>query len=104
MQIGEQELPRSQHRPFDRLGLLDLDDHVRTGKHLGCVGNDGRPGRLVAEIVGADPLPCPGLHDDLVAVGNQFANAFGRQTDPPFEHLDLCRNSNSHDAHPSVDH
>ena len=68
MQVGKQEMPWGEHRPFDRLGFLDLDDHLGGTKDLGSRRSDLRSDRFVVAVLGADAKTSPALHDHIVAV------------------------------------
>ena len=67
MKIGEQNLVRLEPAIFDRLRLLDLDDHVGVGEHGLCRGQDAGARLLVRGVVGEDAGASAGLHYDLVA-------------------------------------
>lgn len=96
MEIGVKELAFTQHRPFDRLGFLDFNDHVRLLKHVGGGCSNARAGCLVSRVVSANARTRASLDDDLVAMGDIFANRAGGQTDTIFMILDFLGASDAH--------
>ncbi len=72
VKIGVENLAFAQLRPFGRLRLLDLDDHVRFFEDFSGCRYDPCTGCAIGVVIGPDPCPGLGFHDDLVAVGYIF--------------------------------
>ena len=89
-------MARLEHRDLDRLGLLDLDDHLGLGEDSGRVGNDRRT--LLGVPLIRDGRPETGaLLDVNVMPGiHELAYARWRQCDSVLVDLDLGRYSNFH--------
>ena len=98
MQIGEQDLVRLEPAILDRLRLLDLDDHLRLGEHGFRRGQNAGAGLFIGRVVGEDAGACAGLHQDLMAARGQLAHRTGHEPNPELITLDLCRNTDAHDA------
>ena len=88
--------PLAEHLALDRLRLLDLDDHVGGGEHLGRRGDDRRARLAIRVVVHADALAGVVLDNDLVAVRHQLAHAARHEADAVFEDLDLFGNADAH--------
>ena len=101
VQIGEQHLAVAQTRDLGRLRLLDLDDHVGLGEHLGAVGRDARADRLIVAVVETAAGAGVVLDQHLVALVDQLAHARRHQADPELECLDLLRHADAHGVSPS---
>ena len=99
MQVREEHLPRPQHRALDRLGLLDLDDHLRPREHRLRIRGDGRARAGVARIVRADAGPRSALHDDVVTVQDGLVHAVRCETHAVLVILHLLRHANQHSCH-----
>ncbi len=96
VQVGEQQVPRFEHRDLNRLRLLDLDDHLGLGEDRGRVREDRRALLDVVVVGDRRPEPCALLDADLVARVHELAHACRRQRDPVLIDLDLGRYSNFH--------
>ena len=96
MEIGEEDLSGPELRPFLRLRLLDLHDHVGLGEDFRRILGDGRAGRDIGSVIGVDAGARLGLDQYLVAVGDILADRTGRQADTGLAALDLFRNTNQH--------
>jgi len=59
MQIGIQNLARTQHRALLRLRLLDLDDHLRLGEDRGRIGRQLRPAATYCSSAKPMAVPAP---------------------------------------------
>jgi hypothetical protein len=88
--------------PFDRLRLLDLDDHVGSREHLGRAGDDARAGRDVGGVGGADARARAGLHEHLVTLRGVLAHRHRRESDPMLLDLDFAGHTDAH-AEPPAD-
>ena len=98
MQVGVKDLAWPQHRAFDGLRLLDLDDHFRLGKDV-CGRGDEPGARCEVLLVGAtDGGAGVALHQHLVPVRDKFTHAGGRQTDAVFMVLDFFGYADQHGA------
>ena len=102
MQVGVENLPGPQHGAFQRLRLLDLDDHVAACEHLGGIRRQRGAGRDIVFVQQPDRSAGAGLHQHAVAVRGQFAHARRRQPDPVFVVLDLLGYADVHGAPCSV--
>jgi hypothetical protein len=89
VQVREQYLVFTQHLALVELRLLDLDDHLRGGKHLFRRSDDLCTGRLVVRVRHADADAGIGFHDDLVAIVYQLAHPRRRHADAELERLDF---------------
>jgi len=96
MQICEENVVRTQHGPLDRLGLLDLHDHLRGVEDFLCRAEDSGTCGLVVGITRADTDPSIGLNEHFVPVSDHFVNTVRRQSDPVFMVLDFLRHTNAH--------
>ncbi len=96
MQVGEQNLARAQHGDLGRLRLLDLDDQVGRREHRAGRFDDRRAGRAVGFIARPDAGAGIVLHDDLVAVLDQFTNTGRGQPHAIFVGLDFLWNADLH--------
>ena len=96
MEIGEQQLTGTQHGDFRRLRLLHLHDHIGPREHVGGRGHDLGTGSAIHVVGEADGSPRMRLHDDLVAVGDEFAHARGREAHAILMHLYFFRNADKH--------
>ncbi len=96
VKIGEEDLSGAELRPFLRLRLLDLDDHVGLGEDpLGGLGDAGA-GLDIGRVVGADAGPGAGLDQHIMAVRDVFANGTRRQTDAGLGNLDFPGDPDEH--------
>ncbi len=96
MQVGEQHqvVTKIAVLGFDR--FLHLEHHV-TGGPGGCgVGADRGAGGDVGGIRDRRAVARTGLHDHLVAVGDQFVHTRGGDGDAVFVVLDFGGNGNLH--------
>jgi hypothetical protein len=98
VQVGVENLARSQHGAFLRLRLLDLDDHLGPGKYLGRVGGQSGASALVQRIIQADGSASAALHQNTVAVGAQLSHTGWRQADAVLVVLDFLGESDAHFA------
>ena len=96
VEIGVEDLARTQHGAFDRLWFLDLDHHFGGGEDGRGIADDLGGGSAVMIVTGTDALPCTALDQHTMAVRGQFARAFGRQTDAIFVVLDLAGAADDH--------
>ena len=96
MQIGVENLPVAQLRPFLRLRLLDLDDHVglrehfRGGLHHFCACGG------ISAVIRADAKPRAALDNHCVPVRHIFAHRARRQADAVFVVLDFLGAADAH--------
>ena len=96
MKIRKQELPALQELALGGLRLLDLDDHLRPGEHLGTHSDDRRARLPIRIVVHADALPRARFHDHLVPVRGELAHAFRREAHAMLQDLDFPRNADTH--------
>ena len=96
VQIGKQNLPRTQHLALGELRLLDLDDELRATEHVGRrLGNGGARGTIL-RIVHTDAVPGAGLDDHLMSGSDELPNSGGHQAHTVLMHFDLSRNTDTH--------
>ena len=74
MKIGEKNLAFAQHRPLDRLRLLDLDDHLGALKDILGACGDLRTGTPIVFVTGTDAGARIGLDQHFVAMRYHFAH------------------------------
>lgn len=79
MEIREQQLSRAQHLALNRLWLLDLHNHVSLGEHVGSFGGDVCSRAHVIIVIHANAGASARLHQYLVAVRGQLADAGRRR-------------------------
>ena len=96
MQVGEEDLILAQHRRLDRLGLLDLHDHLGALEDLLRGVDDLRAGRFVHVVVESDGGRGVALHHHLMAVGDEFPHGGRREPDPVLVDLDLLGHPDEH--------
>ena len=96
VEVGEENVFRSESGNFLRLGFLHFDDELGlsedsfgTWKNFGsCSFVEGIG--IACSVAGA------GLHDDLVSTSNQFGGGRGDDTDAMFLNLDFLGDSDDH--------
>ena len=98
MQIGIQNLTRSQHRAFLRLRLLDLHHQVGALKHGSCRIHDFGTCRLILRIFQSDGTAGIMLNENLVALRHQFTHTGRGQANPVFMVFDFLGNADAHGA------
>ena len=96
VEVGEEQLARSQHLDLRGLQLLDVDDHLRLGEHRRRVGDDRRALQRVALVADRRALPRAGLDQHLMAVLDHFAHPGGGDRDAVLVGLDLGGDANLH--------
>jgi len=96
MQISEEDLALAQLRPFARLRLLHLHDHVGIGENLGSGFRDAGSGLAVDLIARADAGTGVGLDHHAVTVLDIFANGAGGQADAVFMDFDFLWHTDAH--------
>ena len=100
MEIGEQDLALAQHGAFDGLRFLDLDHHLALLENFGRSGRDHCAGRDIFAVFRADAEACTSLDQDIMPVGNQFADRFRGQAHPIFVILDFPGGTDAHGEAP----
>ena len=96
VQIRKQDLAFAQHRAFDRLRLLDLDDHLRALEHFFGARSDLRAGTAIVVVGGADAGAGIGLHQYRMTMHLHLTHRRRRQADAIFVDLDFFRNADQH--------
>ena len=96
MEIGVEDLALVELRPFLRLRLLDLHDHVGRGEDFRGGRRDLRAGGDIGLVLDADPGARAGLDQHGVAVRDVFGRGAGGDAHPRFAALDLFRNAYQH--------
>ena len=91
-------MARRKHGPFNRLGFLDLHDHLGTTEHRCSVGCNRCASSLVVAVFGPDTKTCTTLHDHVVTMVRQLISARRREADSSFIWLDFGGYANDHDA------
>jgi hypothetical protein len=86
----------AQHQALRRLRLLDLDDQVAAGEHLGRGGEHLGASALVVPVEQALPRGCVLLNEHLMPVLDGLAHAGGRHADAILVNLDLLRHADAH--------
>ncbi len=101
MQVGEQNLPLAQALALQRLGFLDLDDHVGLGEDRIRRRHDPGADRRVIGIGKTRAHPGGGFHHHLMPVGDGFARGVRGHAHAEFLRLDLFRASDLHRVLPA---
>ena len=96
VEVGEYDLVLADHLDLDRLGLLDLDDHVGLAEDLLGRGDDRRARRAVVGVGEAASDAGALLDEHLVPVLAQGLGPHREKADPVFSFLDLFRNADNH--------
>jgi len=96
MQIREQHLAFAQARALNGLRLLDLDDHLRLGKHLIGGRRDRRTRRNVVRVGEANARTGLGFHQYLVALQHEFLDRGGHHADAVFVVFDFLGYTDPH--------
>ena len=96
MEVGEKDLMRLEPLVFDRLRLLDLDDHIHRLEHSFCGGQDLGTRPLIDRIVRENAASGAGLHHDFVTPRGQLPHGAGHQPDTKLVALDLSGNTDAH--------
>ncbi|MCY1364045.1 hypothetical protein D9M69_508340 [compost metagenome] len=100
VQVGEQGLPGAQPGALLGLRLLDLDDQLGGGEHLGGIGGDPRAGGLVVGVAEADGGAGLGLHPELVAEAAEFGHRRRGEADAVFVDFDFPGDTDAHGLSP----
>ena len=98
VQIGVKDLVGLEHGALASLRLFDLNDHFSSVEDFGCVIGDLGAGAAIVVVGRADSTAGIGLDQHGMAMGRQFGDAFGRQTDAIFVILDFFGDTNAHDG------
>ena len=96
MQVGIKNLAIAQHGTFHRLRLLNLNDHIRRGKHLRCAVDYLSTSITVLSIAEINPHTGIGLNHNAMTMSHQFNNRSGRQTDAVLMIFNFLRNPYQH--------
>ena len=96
VEVGEEQLPFAQAGAFDGLGFLDLDDHVRGGKHLIRGADDLGPCGGVVGIGKARAGACVGFDDHAVAMRHGLMHRAGSHPDAELLRFDFFRATDFH--------
>ena len=96
VKVGEQDLAFRQHRPFDRLRLLHLDDHFRLVEDFLGGADDLSSRSAVGVVIHADTDTCARLDNDLVPVRHNFTHRRRRHANTKFFDLDFLWNTDQH--------
>ena len=100
VKIGEQRVPRLQHRDFGWLRFLDLHDHVGRHEDFAGIRQDARACVHIVAVAEIDAVAGQRLDHDLVPRGRQFGDRGRREANPIFVVLDLFGNTNAHRSTP----
>ncbi len=102
VQVGEQQLTRSEQLALLRLGLLHLHYHLGPGEDLRRAGHQFGTGCLVLGVGQPDRLASLLLHQHLVSPGRQLLHSGGSHADPVFMVFDFLGYANNHARSPAV--
>ena len=97
VKIGEESLPGTDHRPFARQRLLDLDDHVRASENLRRPGYQLRPSLPIILIRQARAQPGSRLEQDTVTGPHQLFDPDRQHRHTVLVPFHFLRNTYDHD-------
>ncbi|MNF69260.1 hypothetical protein D3C84_511350 [compost metagenome] len=72
VQVGKEGLVRAQHGALDRLGLLDLDDHLGLGENVCRGGQNFGSGSQIICVTEANAISCAALDENGMVSCCQF--------------------------------
>jgi hypothetical protein len=96
VQIGVENLPVAQLRPFLRLRLLDLHDHVRLRENIGGGLDDFCASGRIRAVIRANAQPRAALDNHLMPMRHIFAHRSGRKSNAVFVVLDFLGAADAH--------
>ena len=96
VEIGEQEVAWFEQRNLLRLRLFDLHDHLGSGEHRLCIGEDLRTRIDIILILEIDSHARLGLDHDVMTSSGEFGDRRRRQANAIFVILDFLGDTDAH--------